>query len=86
MPEMKPVALAILAVLFTFQAQATETFDTHFLMGGMKDKKVTHFQLDPNKPILVIMSWISMLISNGGGNIMSILLTNPLKPVCQQKL
>ncbi|WP_309298013.1 hypothetical protein, partial [Escherichia fergusonii] len=51
MPEMKPVALAILAVLFTFQAQATETFDTHFLMGGMKDKKVTHFQLDPNKPI-----------------------------------
>lgn len=51
MPEMKPVALAISAVLFTFQAQATETFDTHFLMGGMKDKKVTHFQLDPNKPI-----------------------------------
>ncbi len=86
MPEMKPVALAILAVLFTFQAQATETFDTHFLMGGMKDKKVTHFQLDPNKPIPGDYELDIYVNKQWRGNIMSILLTNPLKPVCQQKL
>ncbi|EGW0978983.1 fimbrial biogenesis outer membrane usher protein [Salmonella enterica subsp. enterica serovar Agona] len=53
MPRMTPVASLVLLTLFTWQTQAiaTETFDTHFMVGGMRDQKITNFHLDENKPI-----------------------------------
>lgn len=53
MPRMTPVASVILSVLFFNQVHATETetFDTHFMMGGAKDQKVSNFSLDENKPL-----------------------------------
>ncbi|WP_407198575.1 fimbrial biogenesis outer membrane usher protein [Citrobacter portucalensis] len=52
MPRMTPVASTVLVLLaYQTQAVAVETFDTHFMMGGMKDQKLSNFQLDENKPI-----------------------------------
>ena len=53
MSRMTPVATAILLVSFTQQsfAVATETFDTHFMSGGMKDQKISDFHIDENKPL-----------------------------------
>lgn len=53
MPRMTPVALLILSILLSHQvhATATETFDTHFMMGGAKDQKVSNFSLDESKPL-----------------------------------
>ncbi|MDG0051449.1 hypothetical protein L0C93_20480, partial [Salmonella enterica subsp. enterica] len=53
MPRMTPIASLVLLTLFTWQTQAiaTETFDTHFMVGGMRDQKITNFHLDENKPI-----------------------------------
>lgn len=53
MLRMTPIASLVLLTLFTWQTQAiaTETFDTHFMVGGMRDQKITNFHLDENKPI-----------------------------------
>ena len=53
MPRMTPVASFILLVLLVHQTQAagTETFDTHFMMGGIKDQKISDFRIDGNKPL-----------------------------------
>ncbi|HAT3756464.1 TPA: fimbrial biogenesis outer membrane usher protein [Citrobacter amalonaticus] len=53
MPRMTPVASVILFILFSHQVHATasETFDTHFLIGGAKDQKVSNFSLDESKPL-----------------------------------
>ncbi|POP47771.1 fimbrial assembly protein [Superficieibacter electus] len=53
MPRMLPRASAIMLILFTCQnkAVAEETFDTHFMMGGMKDQKLSNFHIDDKKPI-----------------------------------
>lgn len=49
--RMAPLALAIVSLLFTAGLQAEETFDTHFMMGGMQGVKTTRFQVADNKPI-----------------------------------
>lgn len=53
MPRITPVASAVLLVLFAYQTQAVavETFDTHFLMGGMKDQKISDFYIDEGRPL-----------------------------------
>lgn len=52
MLRMTPLASAILLLLVGIDAQAAEdTFDTHFMMGGMKGEKVSNFRLDDNQPL-----------------------------------
>lgn len=47
-----PLASAIALSLMIPQVQAEdETFDTHFMMGGMQGVKTSYFQVDSNKPI-----------------------------------
>ncbi len=52
MLRMTPIASLVLLTLFTWQTQAiaTETFDTHFMVGGMRSKN-NKFPSDENKPI-----------------------------------
>lgn len=53
MPRTLPRASAIIVLLLTYpdSAVAEETFDTHFMMGGMKDQKLSNFHIDDKKPI-----------------------------------
>ena len=52
MLRMTPIASAILLLLVGIDAHAAEeTFDTHFMMGGMKGEKVSDFRLDDNQPL-----------------------------------
>lgn len=52
MLRMTPLASAIVALLLGIEAYAAEeTFDTHFMMGGMKDQQVAHIRLDDNQPL-----------------------------------
>lgn len=53
MPRMTPVAAAVLSLLFACQtaAMAAETFDTHFMSGGLKDQKISNFSFDESKPL-----------------------------------
>ncbi|EHL7236100.1 hypothetical protein KEL92_004289 [Escherichia coli] len=51
MLRMTPLASAIVALLLGIEAHAAEeTFDTHFMMGGMKGEQVTNLRLDDNQP------------------------------------
>lgn len=53
MPRTLPRASAIIVMLLTYpdSAVAEETFDTHFMMGGMKDQKLSNFHIDDKKPM-----------------------------------
>lgn len=52
MLRMTPLASAILLLLPGMNAYAAEeTFDTHFMMGGMKGEKVSDFRLDDSQPL-----------------------------------
>ena len=51
MLRMTPLASAIVALLLGIEAYAAqETFDTHFVIGGMKDQQVANIRLDDNQP------------------------------------
>jgi len=51
MLRMTPLASAIVALLLGIEAYAAEeTFDTHFMIGGMKDQQVANIRLDDNQP------------------------------------
>ena len=46
MLRMTPLASAIVALLLGIEAYAAEeTFDTHFMIGGMKDQQVANMRL-----------------------------------------
>lgn len=50
MLRMTPIASAVLLLLLGIDVHAAEeTFDTHFMMGGMKGEKVSDFRLDDNQ-------------------------------------
>ncbi len=52
MLRMPPLASAIVALLIGIEAYAAEeTFDTHFMIGGMKDQQVSNIRLDDNQPL-----------------------------------
>lgn len=52
MLRMTPLASAIVALLLGIEAYAAEeTFDTHFMIGGMKDQQVANIRLDDNQPL-----------------------------------
>lgn len=52
MLRITPLASAIFFLLFSGQLFAEEeTFDTHFMMGGLKGEKVSDFRFDGEKPI-----------------------------------
>jgi P pilus assembly protein, porin PapC len=52
MSKTTPLALAISVILFSLPVQAEEeTFDTHFMMGGMQGVKTKNFQIDSQKPM-----------------------------------
>lgn len=52
MLRMTPLASAILLLLPGMSVYAAEeTFDTHFMMGGMKGEKVSDFRLDDSQPL-----------------------------------
>ncbi len=52
MLRMTPLASAIVALLIGIEAYAVEeTFDTHFMIGGMKDQQVSNIRLEDNQPL-----------------------------------
>ncbi len=52
MLRMTPLASAIVALLIGIEAYAAEeTFDTHFMIGGMKDQQVANIRLEDNQPL-----------------------------------
>ncbi|HED1397663.1 TPA: hypothetical protein R4S38_004768, partial [Citrobacter freundii] len=52
MLRITPLASTIFFLLFSGQLFAEEeTFDTHFMMGGLKGEKVSDFRFDGEKPI-----------------------------------
>ena len=52
MLRMTPLASAIVALLIGIEAYAAEeTFDTHFMIGGMKDQQVVNIRLEDNQPL-----------------------------------
>ena len=52
MLRITPLASTIFFLLFSGQLFAEEeTFDTHFMMGGLKGEKVNDFRFDGEKPI-----------------------------------
>ncbi|TGI99578.1 fimbrial biogenesis outer membrane usher protein, partial [Escherichia coli] len=52
MLRMTPLASAIVALLLGIEAYAAEeAFDTHFMIGGMKDQQVANIRLDDNQPL-----------------------------------
>lgn len=52
MLRMTPLASAIVALLLGIEAYAAgKTFDTHFMIGGMKDQQVANIRLDDNQPL-----------------------------------
>ncbi len=69
MLRMTPLASAIVALLLGIEAHAAEeTFDTHFMMGGMKGEQVTNLRLDDNQPLPGSTTLIFMSINNGVEN------------------
>lgn len=86
MLRMTPLASAIVALLIGIEAYAAEeTFDTHFMIGGMKDQQVANIRLEDNQPFWGSMTSIFMSISNGVGNMRSLLKTTRKKHVYQGK-
>ena len=86
MLRMTPLASAIVALLIGIEAYAAEeTFDTHFMIGGMKDQQVVNIRLEDNRPCRGSMTSIFMSISNGVGNMRSLLKTTRKKHVYQGK-
>lgn len=84
MLRMTPLASAIVALLLGIEAYAAEeTFDTHFMIGGMKDQQVANIRLDDNHPYRGSMTSIFMSISNGAGNMRLLLKTTRKKHVYQ---
>ncbi|TKU33103.1 fimbrial biogenesis outer membrane usher protein, partial [Citrobacter sp. wls718] len=52
MLRMTPIASAVLLLLLGIDGHAAEeTFDTNFMMGGMKGEKVSDFRLDDHQPL-----------------------------------
>ncbi|CBG88980.1 fimbrial biogenesis outer membrane usher protein [Citrobacter rodentium] len=52
MEKINTITLSILAALLISSARAEEeTFDTHFMTGGLKGQKVSRYQIDSNKPM-----------------------------------
>lgn len=81
MLRMTPLASAIVALLLGIEAYAAEeTFDTHFMIGGMK---VQIFVLMIINPYRGSMTSIFMSISNGAGNMRLLLKTTRKKHVYQ---
>lgn len=84
MLRMTPLASAIVALLLGIEAYAAEeTFDTHFMIGGMKDQQVAIFVLMIINPYRGSMTSIFMSISNGAGNMRLLLKTTRKKHVYQ---
>lgn len=66
MLRMTPIASAVLLLLLGIDAHAAEeTFDTNFMMGGMKGERVSDFRLDDNQPLQDNMILTSTSISSG---------------------
>lgn len=66
MLRMTPIASAVLLLLLGIDAHAAEeTFDTNFMMGGMKGERVSDFRLDDNQPCQANMILTSTSISSG---------------------
>ena len=85
MLRMTPLASAIVALLIGIEAYAAEeTFDTHFMIGGMKDQQVVNIRLEDNQPLPGQYD-IDISISNGVGNMRSLLKTTRKKHVYQGK-
>lgn len=52
MSKLNSITLAILSVLATSSAWAEdETFDTHFMIGGLNGEKISDYHIDSNKPM-----------------------------------
>lgn len=52
MSKINSITLAILSVLVTSSASAEEdTFDTHFMIGGLNGEKISRYQIDGDKPM-----------------------------------
>lgn len=52
MSKINSITLAILSVLATSSAWAEEeTFDTHFMIGGLNGEKISRYQIDGDKPM-----------------------------------
>lgn len=86
MLRMTPLASAIVALLIGIEAYAAEeTFDTHFMIGGMKDQQVSNIRLEDSQPCRGSMTSIFMSINNGVGNMRSLLKTTRKKHVYQGK-
>jgi len=52
MLKINSITLAILSVLVISPVWGeTETFDTHFMFGGLKGEKVSRYQIDGDKPM-----------------------------------
>ncbi|XPE36366.1 hypothetical protein ACNKHN_12310 [Shigella flexneri] len=78
MLRMTPLASAIVALLLGIEAYAAEeTFDTHFMIGGMKDQQVANIRLDDNQPLPGQYDIDIMSISNGVGKMVLLLKDNP---------
>lgn len=66
MLRMTPIASAVLLLLLGIDAHAAEeTFDTNFMMGGMKGERVSDFRLDDNQPLRANMILTSTSINSG---------------------
>lgn len=52
MSKINSITLAILSVLVTSSVWAEEeTFDTHFMIGGLNGEKISRYQIDGDNPI-----------------------------------
>lgn len=52
MSKLNSITLAILSVLATSSAWAEdETFDTHFMIGGLNGEKISDYHIDSDKPM-----------------------------------
>ena len=84
MLRMTPLASAIVALLIGIEAYAAEeTFDTHFMIGGMKDQQVSNIRLEDNQPLPG--QYDIDIYVNGVGNMRSLLKTTRKKHVYQGK-
>ena len=43
--------VAAIIILYSFPGYAEETFDTHFMIGGMRGEKVSEYHLDNKQPL-----------------------------------
>ncbi|KJU15295.1 fimbrial outer membrane usher protein [Salmonella enterica subsp. enterica serovar Heidelberg str. 83-1068] len=82
MLRMTPIASLVLLTLFTWQTQAiaTETFDTHFMVGGMRDQKIQISIWMRISQFRDSTNWIFMSTINGEVNTISLL---PMIPVAR---